>query len=188
VTFSKDPFGPLFPETISVSGIHPCLGLELLHAMDRQRCQLVVMTPGTPSHQLHQWKSRLRHAFLLSVYTIDVHTTSDVHQAFSLARQAAQTSVVILFTKDEAKNSLSAVGLPQLYFDQLRAMKSHITHTVQELVHKAITGPKFNRRSLQKQPDWPEWSDSEWIQLDNYDKQDMFGIPCTAPLDASIFF
>jgi hypothetical protein len=93
-----------------------------------------------------------------------------------------------VFTKDEAKNSLSAVGLPQLYFDQLRVMKAHIAHTVQAVVHKAITGPKFNRRSLQKQSDWPEWRDSEWIQLDNYDKQGMFGIPCTAPLDASIFF
>jgi hypothetical protein len=29
VTLSTDPFGPSFPETISVSGIHPSLGLEL---------------------------------------------------------------------------------------------------------------------------------------------------------------
>jgi hypothetical protein len=67
-------------------------------------------------------------------------------------------------------------------------MKAHIEHTVQVVVHKTITGPKFNRRSLQKQSDWPEWRDSEWIQLDNYDKQGMFSIPCTAPLDALIFF
>jgi hypothetical protein len=67
-------------------------------------------------------------------------------------------------------------------------MKAHIAHIVQAVVHKAITGPKFNRRSLQKQSDWPEWRYSEWIQLDNYDKQGMFSIPCTAPLDASIFF
>jgi hypothetical protein len=29
VTFSTDPFGPSFSETISVSGIHPSLSLEL---------------------------------------------------------------------------------------------------------------------------------------------------------------
>jgi hypothetical protein len=188
VTFSTDPFGPSFPETIPVSGIHPSLGLDIRHDMDRQLCQLVAMTPGTPSHQLPQWKSRLRHAFLLSVDTAAVHTISDVHKAIALARQAAQTSIVIVFTKDEAKNTLSAVGLPQLYVDQLRVMQAHIGHTVQAVVHKAITGPKFNRRSLQKQSDWHEWRDSEWIQLDNYDKQGMFGMPCTAPLDASIFF
>jgi hypothetical protein len=151
VTFSTDPFGPSFPETIPVSGIHPSLGLEIQHDMDRQRCQLVAMTPGTPSHRLPQWKSRLRHAFLLSVDTSTVHTILDVHNAIALARQAAQTSIVIVFTKDEAKNILSAVGLPQLYFDQLRVMQAHFGHIVQAVVHKAITGPKFNRRSLQKQ-------------------------------------
>jgi hypothetical protein len=142
VTFSTDPFGPSFPETISVSGIHPSLGLELRHDMYCQRCQLVAMTPGTPSHRLHQWKSRHRHAFLLSVDTTDVYTIYDVHQANALARQAAQTYVVIVFTKDEAKNSFSAVGLPQLYFDQLRVMKAHIAHKVHAVVHKAITGIK----------------------------------------------
>jgi hypothetical protein len=29
VTFSTDPFGPYFPETIVVSGIHQALGLDL---------------------------------------------------------------------------------------------------------------------------------------------------------------
>jgi hypothetical protein len=163
VTFSTDPFGPSFPETIPVSGIHPSLGIEIRHDMDRQRCQLVAMTPGTPSHRLPQWKSRLRHAFLLSVDTAAVHTISDVHKAIALARQAAQTSIVIVFTKDEAKNTLSAVGLPQLYFDQLRVMQAHIGRTVQTVVYKAITGPKFNRHSLRKQSEWPEWRDSEWI-------------------------
>jgi hypothetical protein len=56
------------------------------------------------------------------------------------------------------------------------------------VVHKAITGPKFNGRSIQKQSDWHEWRDSEWVQMDNYDRQGMFGTPCTAPIDALIFF
>jgi hypothetical protein len=80
--------------------------------MDRQRCQLIAMTSGTPSHRLPQCKSRLRHAFLLSMDTTAVQTISDVHQAITLALQSAQTSVIIMFTKDEAKNSLSTVGLP----------------------------------------------------------------------------
>jgi hypothetical protein len=104
--------------------------------------------------------------------TTAVHTIPDARQEIALARQAVQTYDVILFTNDEAKNSLYDVGLPQLYFDQLRVMKAHIAHTVQSVVHKAITGPKFYRRSLQKQSDWPEW-----VQLDNYDKQGMFGTP-----------
>jgi hypothetical protein len=141
VTFSTDPFGPSFPEKITVSGIHPTLGLDNRHDVDRQRCQMVAMTPGTPSHRLPQWKSRLRHAFLLSVDSTAVHTILDVQQAIALSRQAAQTSVIVLFAKDEAKNILSDVGLPQLNFDQLRVMKAHIAHTVHAVVHKSITGP-----------------------------------------------
>jgi hypothetical protein len=109
---STNPFGPSFPETITVSGIHPTLGLDIRHDVDRQRCQLVAMTPGTPSHRLPQWKSLLRHAFLLYVDSTAVYTISDVQQEISLARQAAQTSGIVVFTKDEAKNSLSDVGLP----------------------------------------------------------------------------
>jgi hypothetical protein len=35
VTFSTDTFGPSFPETIFVSGIHPALGLNLHYYVDR---------------------------------------------------------------------------------------------------------------------------------------------------------
>jgi hypothetical protein len=58
-------------------------------------------------------------------------------------------------------------------------MRGHIDNTVLAVVHKAITGPKFNRRTLQKQLDWNYWLAAEWTQLDNYDKKAMFGAPCT---------
>jgi hypothetical protein len=50
VTFSTDPLRPSFPETIVVSGIHPTLGLDLQYDVDRHRCQIIKMEPGTPSH------------------------------------------------------------------------------------------------------------------------------------------
>jgi hypothetical protein len=104
------------------------------------------------------------------------------------ARAAGHPYIVVVFTKDDAPNCLSVVGLPQLYFDQLRIMIRHIDNTVLDVVHKAITGPKFNRRTLQKQLDWNDWLAAEWIQLDNYDNQAMFGAPCTAPINASVFY
>jgi hypothetical protein len=36
-------------------------------------------------------------------------------------------------------------------------MRGHIDNTVLDVVHKVITGPKFNRRMLQKQLDWNDW-------------------------------
>jgi hypothetical protein len=119
---------------------------------------------------------------------MSVHTIADIGLVISEARAAGRTSIVVVFTKDDAPNCLSAVGLPQLYFDQLRMMRGHIDNTVLAVVHKAITGPKFNHHTLQKRLDWNDWLAAELIQPDNYDKQAMFGDPCTAPVDASFFY
>jgi hypothetical protein len=146
------------------------------------------MDLGTPSHRLSQWKSRLRSAYILSIDTMSVHTIADIDLIISADRAAGRPSIGVVFTKDDAPNFLSAVGLPQLYFDQLRTMKRHIDNTFLAVVHKAITGPKFNRHTSQKQLDWNDWIPAEWIQLDNYNKQAMFGAPCTAPIDASFFY
>jgi hypothetical protein len=188
VTFSTDPFGQSFPETIIVSGIHPMLGIVLHYYVDRHRFQLIKMDIGTPSHRLPQWKSRLRSAYILSIDTMSVHTITDIGLVISEARAAGRTSIVVVFTKDDAPNCLSAVGLPQLYFDQLRIMRGHSDNTVLAVVHKAITGPMFNRRTFQKQLDRNDWLAAEWIQLDNYDKQEIFGAHCTAPVNASVFY
>jgi hypothetical protein len=142
------------------------------------------MDLGTPSHRLPQWKYRLRSAYILSIDTMSVHAIADIGLVISEARAAGRTSIVVVFTKDDAPNCLSAVGLTQLYFDQLRIMRGHINNTVLDVVHKAIMGPKFNNRTLQKQLDWNYYLVAEWIQLDNYNKQAMFGAPCAAPVDA----
>jgi len=36
---------------------------------------------------------------------------------------------------------------------------------------------KFTRGKLLKGPEWSEWHESEWKQLDQYDEQGMFGDP-----------
>jgi hypothetical protein len=117
VTTSTNPFGQSFPETIIVSGIRPTVGLVLHYDVDRYRCQLIKMDLGTPSHRLPQWKSRLRSAYIFSINTMSVHTIADIGLVISEARAAGRTSSVVLFTKDDAPKCLSAVGLPQLYFD-----------------------------------------------------------------------
>jgi hypothetical protein len=76
-----------------------------------------------------------------------VHTIVDVFLIISEAHSANKKSIIVVFIKDDAQNRLSAVGLPQLYFDQLRIMKGNIDITVLVVVHKAIMGPKFNHRT-----------------------------------------
>jgi hypothetical protein len=177
VTFSTDPFIPYFPETILVSGIHPKLGHYLHYDIDIHRYQLIIMAMGTPWHRRFQWKSSLRSVYSLSIDMMSVHTVADVRLVISEAS-----------TKDYAPNCPSVVGLPQLYLNQIHIMRRHIDNTVLTVVHKAITGPKLNHRTLQKQLSWKDWLATEWIQLDNYAKQNMYCAPCTAFIDQSIFF
>jgi hypothetical protein len=112
VTFSTDPFGQSYPETIIFSGIHPTIGLVFHYDVNRNRFQLIKMDLGTPSHGLPQWNSRLCSAYILPIDTISVHTIMDIGLVISEDRAAGRTSIVVLITKDDAPNCLSAVGLP----------------------------------------------------------------------------
>jgi hypothetical protein len=76
-------------------------------------------------------------------------------------------STTFTLTHGKAQNFLNAVGLPQLYFDQMNVMNGHIANAIQNFVNKAVTGPKYHRRL---QNDWAQWQAAEWIQLDNYEK------------------
>jgi hypothetical protein len=88
---------------------------------------------------------------------MSVHAIEDVRSIISEARSAHNKSVVVVFTKDNAPNCLSAAGLPQLYFDQLQITKGHTNNIIIAVVHKAVTCPTFNCRTLQTQLDWKDW-------------------------------
>jgi hypothetical protein len=46
---------------------------------------------------------------------------------------------------------------------------------------------RLTRERLLKQKDWNEWQESEFLQLDQYEKQQMFGNPVTVDDDATVF-
>ena len=46
---------------------------------------------------------------------------------------------------------------------------------------------KLTCGKLMKQPDWNEWNASEFLQLDQYDKQHMFGQPVKVDNALAIF-
>jgi hypothetical protein len=45
---------------------------------------------------------------------------------------------------------------------------------------------KLTHGKLIKQPDWDEWLASEYLQLDQYDAQGMFGDPTEVDSDAAV--
>jgi hypothetical protein len=46
---------------------------------------------------------------------------------------------------------------------------------------------RLTRSRLLKQDDWTEWQESEYLQLDQYDKQTMFGDPVVLDKDDAVF-
>jgi hypothetical protein len=46
---------------------------------------------------------------------------------------------------------------------------------------------RLTRGRLLKQVDWTDWQDSEYLQLDQYDKQTMFGDPIALDKDDAVF-
>jgi hypothetical protein len=121
------------------------------------------MDPGTPSHRIPQWRSRLRHDFVISIDQVHIHIIDDALQAISKTRQLENKTVVSALTKDYAQNCISTVSFPQLYVDHLRVMNWHILHAALAVFHKAVTGLKFNRGNLQQQLNWNEWQDAKCI-------------------------
>jgi hypothetical protein len=46
---------------------------------------------------------------------------------------------------------------------------------------------KLTRGKLLKQVDWNDWQESEYLQLNQYHDQGMFGLPQTINKDAAVF-
>ena len=51
---------------------------------------------------------------------------------------------------------------------------------------KKKTGSQFSRKQLKVRDDWQEWHNSELLQLDNYEVQNMFGEPQPSPSKAKV--
>jgi hypothetical protein len=115
------------------------------------------MDPGTPGHRIPQWRSCFCHNFVLSINQAPVQTIADELQEIDKAQQLENKTIVVAFTKDDAPNCLSTVGLPQLYFDQLQVTKRHISHAALAVIHKAAIGMKFNHQHLHQKLNYNEW-------------------------------
>jgi hypothetical protein len=114
-----DPFGPSFDEPINIQGFHVTAGLLLLYDIDRGRCQITAMQPGTPVNRIHTWKSRPCGAYILRMNNHDVTSILGVTYAVRDARFFHDTHITVTLTFDKIVNTLNHAGLPQLYFDQI---------------------------------------------------------------------
>ncbi len=130
-------------------------------------------------------------------------------RAFDGLRTSSSPSVTLLFSHPEVRPSLSQAGLPvvssapftQHTHDQLnnrwefataaehlRTCKPSHQHVRSGDVLNVVTrAMRLTRGILLKQPGWDEWQTSEYLQLDQYETQGMFGQPVPRVKDMSVF-
>lgn len=199
VTMCSEPFGTSFQETLAIHGIHQTAGIIVEEDRQRGHPRLLRFQPGTAIAKTVRWRSRLKGAHILRIGDRDISRTEDIVLAVAHYRSLKKRSVPITFAFDEIRNTISSQGVPQLYFDQMTAIRDHLraikerrdvelTTTVDGVVHRVDTGKqKLTYRILRQREDFEDWRQSTFKQLDQYERQHMFGTPVRAPTKAEIF-
>ncbi len=207
---SPDPYFEAFDEVLDLRKFdlskHRTAGLCLLHSDDR--LYLGGMSPGTPGAKIPRWCSRLKGAWLIKVGDTIVTTIQEAQLAFAQESTSNPGHVSLLFLHPEVRLDISYDGLPimssapfsQHIHDQIN--KRWDFSTVAEYLRKAppynIVGDgnvlnyttkviKLTRGKLMKQQDWTDWQSLEYLQLNQYEDQGMFGSPVAVSEDDAIF-
>jgi len=210
VYMSPDPYIEAFEEVIDLRKFdhtqHRTAGLCLAHADNR--LFLGSMTTGTPGAKIPRWRSRLKGAWLIKVGNTLVSTIAEAQDAFTSAITSGSQFVTLLFSHPEIRQDISHDGLPivssapfsQHIHDQMN--KRWDFTTVADYLRKAppykivedgdvlnyVTRVmKLTHGKLIQQNDWKDWQDSEYLQLNQYDAQGMFGPPVVASEKDAIF-
>ena len=211
VYISPDPFYGAFEEELDLRkfdfAVHCTAGLRFIER--DQRLILASIDPSTPGARIPRWRTRIRGAWLIEVDGTRVHTIAGVQQVFRCLDNANASRCLLLFSHPEVTPDISNNGLPvmlssdfsQFTHDQLnnrvdlledglqvlRTRKYDIVESgdVRQYVTRVM---KLTRGKLLRQDDWTDWQTSEYLQLDQYDAQGMFGDPVAVNKDNAVFF
>jgi len=210
VYMSPDPYFEAFEEVIDLRKFdltkHRTAGLCLAHSDGR--LFLGGMVPSTPGAKIPRWRTRIKGAWLIQIGPTVVSTIAEAQQAFQELSASAVPSVTLLFSHPEIRQEISHDGLPivssapftQQTHDQLN--KRWDFSTVAEHLRKAppyeivMDGNVWNtttkvmkltRGKLLRQEDWDDWQTSEYLQLNQYEDQGMFGQPTGVSEEDAVF-
>ena len=167
------------------------------------------MQPSTAAAKIPDWRIRIRGAWLIKIGDTIISSVEDASSTLRTFVNSGAQSVTLLFSHPEIRPNLSRNGLPivssapfrQHVHNQLNnrwefsTVAQHLqfskpTHHhvesggVLNVVNRVM---KLTRGKLLKQPDWNDWRDSEYLQLNQYYDQGLFGTPQLVDEDAAVF-
>ena len=150
------------------------------------------------------WRTRIRGAWLQKVGNNVVTTEEEVIRALAKCGGTSANSCQLTFSYPEVSHGLTNTGIPQVNLDQLnprgilRPMFCSATMVetsngtfVPDCPHNRLIlvadsggvlnyksrAMKLTRGKLLQGGEWEDWYTLEWKQLDQYNKQGMFGDP-----------
>jgi hypothetical protein len=211
IYMSPDPYFEAFEEELNVQHVnlnkHHTAGLELYESSGR--VFLRSMQPSTAAAKIPDWRTRIRGAWLIKIGDTIISSVEDASSTLRTFVNSGAQSFTLLFSHPEIRPTLSRNGLPivssapfrQHVHDQLNnrwefsTVAQHLqfskpTHHhvesggVLNVVNRVM---KLTRGKLLKQPDWNDWRDSEYLQLNQYYDQGLFGTPQLVDEDAAVF-
>ena len=206
IYFSPHHYGHAYEESFGFMGsptvVHPTAGLELVETDGQVIIQGIAS--GTPCAKIPRWKTRLKNTSLLRINDTPITSISDARDALSNIPHTVRGICRLLVSASELRDGLTNEGLPQISLDQLNPrhffnIPSNGTYTnnmLTTMIRRSWDGGvlqyltrahKLTRGVLLKQSDWNEWQQSEFLQLDQYELQGMFGTPTLVSNGNAVF-
>jgi hypothetical protein len=158
--------------------------------------------PGTISHiRICRWKSRLKGSIIRMIDDETVYNGEDIVHILIEKRNQRKTHVTIQFAQP-LWSTTSGEGIPTLHFEDQMNVIAHHLHAIATgkptwtdplawppisdkslalAIRKGIALRTLSWKRAQSLEEWPSFLQSEWSQLDKYEKQGMFGDPCPRP-------
>jgi hypothetical protein len=191
IYMSPDPYHNAFNEVIDLHHFdlkkHSMAGLSFI---EKNGCTILAhISSSTPGAKIPRWRTRLRGAWLIKIGNHHITSIHDAQKAFKAITSAGAMSAQLLFTHPEVHLDISCRGsiislepFSLLTHAQLNDCWEFFTvaeHLCKEPTYELVDlGEVLNvvtqvmrltRNKLLKQPDWNEWQDLEFLQLDQYD-------------------
>jgi hypothetical protein len=210
VYLSPSPYFDLFEEIIDIRRYnlnkHRTVGLCL--TTSDGRLFLGRISPSTPAAKIPRWQSRIKGAWLIKIRPNVVTSITEAQDAFQRLSTSDASWVTLLFSHPEVHPDISHNGLPimssapfhQHVHDQINnqwdftSVAEHLRwvapYTLVDnggILNCTTKVMKLTQRILLQQDDWDDWQESEYLQLNQYHAQNMFGFPVAPSKDDAVF-
>ena len=126
IYFSHERFDFALDVEIPIS-MAPDLGFSLHHHPTRQTLQILWCKNSTSVAKIRHWQTLIQHKYISSINNIQIRYYAHFHEVFTNLQCTGRNTCKFPLLCDAIDlSSLSHQGTPQIYFDQLNVIHTHL--------------------------------------------------------------